>query len=114
MVGGTAIFRYDPWSQEAAVPLLASGGVRIEIPFQVGNGLALGVALANPSSTQAAFITEVIRDQNGNQLATRNLTLPTLSHTAFNPTFPSGIVGGGVVEYAQTRTFLRWASAAPP
>jgi hypothetical protein len=98
-VGGTAIFRYDPWSQEAAVPLLTSGGTKLEIPYQVGSGLALGIALANPVATQTANITEVIRDQNGNQLASRALTLPALNHTAFNPTFPTTIAGGGVVEY---------------
>ena len=101
-IGGTAIFRYDPWSQEAAVPLLASGGSSMEIPYQVGNGLALGIALANPSTTQSASITETIRDQNGKQLSSRTLTLPALNHTAFNPPFPSGITGGGVVEYDST------------
>jgi hypothetical protein len=98
-LGGTAIFRYDPWSQEAAVPLLTSGGVTLEIPYQVGNGLSLGVALANPSVTQIAKITEIIRDQDGNQLASRIFTLAALNHTAFNPTFPATVVGGGVVEY---------------
>ena len=29
-INGTAIFRYDPWSQEAAVPLLTSGGTKLE------------------------------------------------------------------------------------
>jgi hypothetical protein len=70
-VGGTAIFRYDPSSQEAAVRLLTSGGVALEIPYQVGSGLSLGIALANPSATQSANVTEVIRDQNGNQLSSR-------------------------------------------
>ena len=64
-----------------------------------GNGLALGVALANPSATQTANITEVIRDNNGNQLSSRTLTLAPQNHTAFNPTFPSNTTGGGVVEY---------------
>jgi len=68
-IGGAAIFRYDPWSQEAAVPLLTSGSGTLRIPYQVGNGLALGIALANPSAAQTANITEIIRDQNGNQLA---------------------------------------------
>jgi hypothetical protein len=98
-IGGAAIFRLDASGQEAAVPLLTSGGASLEIPHQVGNGLALGVALANPSATQAANITETIRDQNGNQLATRTFALGALSHTAFNPTFPNGLTGSGVVEY---------------
>jgi hypothetical protein len=98
-IGGTAIFRYDPWGQEAAVPLLTSGGTELEIPYQVGNGLSLGMALANPSATQTANITEVIRDENGNQLSRRTLTLAPLNHTAFNPTIPNNTTGGGVVEY---------------
>ncbi len=98
-MGGTAIFRYDPWSQEAAVPLLTSGGEEQEIPYQVGSGLSLGIALANPSETQTANITEVIRDENGNQLSSRTLTLAPLNHAAFNPAIPSNSTGGGVVEY---------------
>jgi hypothetical protein len=98
-LGGTAVFRYDPWSQEAAVPLLPSSGVHLEIPYQVGNNLTLGIALANPSATQAANITEVIRDQNGNQLSTRTFTLAALDHTAFLPTYPANATGGGVAEY---------------
>jgi hypothetical protein len=99
-VDGTAIFRYDPSGQEAAVPLLTSAGTALEIPYQVGSGLSLGVALANPSSTQTANITEVIRDENGNQLSSRMLTLAPQSHTAFNPAFPANTTGGGVVEYS--------------
>ena len=72
----------------------------------MGNGLALGIALANPSATQTASITEVIRDQSGNQQASRTLTLLPLSHTAFNPTFPTGITGGGVVEYDSNVSIL--------
>ena len=98
-IGGTAVFRYDPWSQEAAVPLLTSGATKLEIPYQVANGLTLGVSLANPSASQNASITEIIRDLNGNQLASRTFTLSALNHSSFLPTFPSGITGGGVVEY---------------
>jgi hypothetical protein len=98
-LGGEAVFRYDPWSQEAAVPLLPSGGVHMEIPYQVGNNLTLGIALANPSATQTANITEVIRDQNGIQLSTRTFTLGALDHTAFIPTYPATVSGGGVAEY---------------
>jgi len=97
-VGGTAIFDTIRGARKRPFPLLTSGGTKLEIPYQVGSGLALGVALANPVATQTANITEVIRDQNGNQLASRALTLPALNHTAFNPTFPTTIAGGGVVE----------------
>ena len=98
-IGGTAIFRLDTAGQEAAVPLLMSGGAKLEIPFELGNGLALGVALANPSTTQDATITETIRDENGNQLSTRTLTLKAHNHTAFNPPGLNTVTGRGVIEY---------------
>ena len=98
-VGGTAIFRYDPWLQEASVPLQAGGGVGLTIPYQLGGGLSLGVALANPSATQTANITETVRDGGGNVVSSRALTLGPLSHVAFNPALPGGSAGGGVVEY---------------
>jgi len=41
----------------------------------------------------------VIRDQSGNQLSSRALTLPALSHTAFNPPALNNLTGSGVVEY---------------
>jgi hypothetical protein len=43
-VGGTAIFRLQSNGQEAAVPLLSSGGRRVVLPFERGPGLALGIA----------------------------------------------------------------------
>ena len=60
--------------------------MKLEIPYETGNGLALGVALANPSTTAKATVTEVVRDETGNQLSTRSLKLPAHNHTAFNPT----------------------------
>lgn len=100
-VGGSAIFRFDTIGQEAAVPLLTSGGTQLEIPYEAGTGLALGVALANPNA-QTATITETIRDANGNVISTRQLpTLAALGHTAFNPAL-SGLTGTGVVEYDST------------
>ena len=95
---GQAIFRYDPWSQEAAVPLLTSGGLKLEIPYQVGGDRARG-GLCQSERDADRHITGVIRDQNGNQLASRTLTLGPLSGEASNPTFPSHRHRGGVVEY---------------
>jgi hypothetical protein len=107
LIGGTAIFRYDPSGQEAAVPLQTNGGSSLDIPYVTGNGLSLGVALVNPSATQTATITETFKDQNGNQLSHRAFTLPPLNHMAFNPTFPSSVAAGvGVVEYDATTTIF--------
>ena len=98
-IGGTAIFRFETTGQEAAVPLLTSGGARLEIPYQVGNGFALGVALANPNATQTATVTEVTRDLNGNHLSSRTFTIAPMSHFATNPPALTGLTGSGVVEY---------------
>ena len=98
-IGGTAIFRSDAAGQEAAVPLQTSGGTKLEIPYEAGNGLALGVALANPSTTQGATVTEIIRDENGNQFAQRTLNVSPQNHIAFNPPGLNGISGSGVLEY---------------
>ncbi len=101
-IGGTAIFRFDTGAQEAAVPLLTSGGTKLIIPYETGNGLALGVALANSSTTQGASVTEVVRDENGNQLSTRSFTLNAHNHTAFNPAALNTVSGRGVIEYDST------------
>jgi hypothetical protein len=98
-IGGTAIFKAVGYGQEAGVPLLTSGGKQLDIPYEAGNGLALGVALANPSTAQAATVVETIRDQNGNQLSQRTLMLQPQNHTAFNPPALNGLSGIGVVEY---------------
>jgi hypothetical protein len=98
-IGGTAIFRYDTGGQEAAVPLLTTAGTSLEVPYQVGGGLALGVAIANPSATQTANVTEVIRDQTGMQLSSRSITIAPMSHFATNPPALAALTGSGVVEY---------------
>jgi hypothetical protein len=96
-IGGTAIFSYTPTSQEAAVPLLNAGGTRLLVPFDSGNGYALGIAIANPSLTVPAQITLTMRTEQGTTIpmtvvnpsgnvavsAGPLLTLGTGSHTAF-------------------------------
>src|SRR2546422_6871414 len=59
-IGGTAIFRDQTLRQEAAVPLLSSGGTRLLLPFD--RGLDLGVAMANASPAQDASITRTLRN----------------------------------------------------
>ena len=41
-IGGTAIFRAGYSGQEAAVPLLISGGARLQIPYQAGEWTGTG------------------------------------------------------------------------
>lgn len=82
-IGGTAIFRDESRGQEAAVPLLTAGGTKLMMPFDIGSGFALGVALANPSLTQDANITYTVRDENGNPIPNNppvSLSLPRHQH----------------------------------
>ena len=86
-IGGTAIFRLESTGQEAAVPLLTSGGTKLILPFDVGSGFALGLALANPSLTQDASVTYTLRDENGNPIPNNppgSMLLPRHQHTAFD------------------------------
>jgi hypothetical protein len=53
------------------------------MPFDQTSNMVAGVALANLSSTVAANINVVIRDEAGNQLATDSVTLAPLGHTSY-------------------------------
>ncbi|HTM52040.1 MAG TPA: choice-of-anchor V domain-containing protein [Bryobacteraceae bacterium] len=81
-VSGTAVFRDQTLGQEAAVPLLVSGGSRLMLPFDTG-GLALGVALANPSANQDAVVTRTLRNGAGQVISTDSLTVAKHGHTSF-------------------------------
>ncbi len=103
-IGGTAIFRETGSGQEAAVPLLTKGGMKLMLPFDSGSGFALGVALANPSVTQDATITYTLRDQNGNAIPNnppQSISLPRHQHTSL--VLPVNLNGAaelkGVVEF---------------
>lgn len=113
-VGGTAIFRVTDQNQEAAVPLLSSGGSKVQVPFDTLSGVAIGIALVNPSQTTANQVNVQMRDQQGNRLPmtitnsqgafsttdVSSLTLPPHSHMAFNarPLNATGPVSG-VIEF---------------
>ena len=103
-IGGTAVFRLASSGQEAAVPLLTTGGTKLMLPFDVGSGFALGVALANPSLTQDATITYTLRDETGNPIPNnppQSISLPRHQHTSF--VLPVNLNGAaelkGVVEF---------------
>jgi len=81
-LGGTAIFASG--GQEAAVPLLATGGTRLMLPFDNSAGLALGVALANPSTTQDTTVSVTLRNENGVVISNEPaISLPHHTHTSF-------------------------------
>ncbi len=51
-IGGTAIFLDTVHNQEAAVPLLTSGGTKLLLPFDLGGAYALGIGLAQESERE--------------------------------------------------------------
>jgi hypothetical protein len=105
-IGGTAIFRDQTLRQEAAVPLLSSGGTRLLLPFD--RGLDLGVALANASLTQDAGITRTLRNEQGQMISADSVSAPRRSHTAFVLTNPSARPEDqrGVVEFTSGVEFF--------
>jgi hypothetical protein len=85
-IGGTtsgyAIFRYNPNGQEAVVPLETRNAGSYLIAFDNTNNTATGVAVS-VASTQAVSVPYIIRDVNGNQLATGTIPLAANGHTSF-------------------------------
>jgi hypothetical protein len=105
-IGGTAIFRDQTLRQEAAVPLLTSGGTRLLLPFD--KGLDLGVALASSNQAQDAGITRTLRNENGQLITSDAVFLSHHAHTAFGLTNPSIRPEDqrGVVEFSSSVEFF--------
>ena len=109
-IGGTAIFSETKSHQEAAVPLLNTGSIRLLIPFDVGGPFAIGIGLANPSVDTDAQISLTMRTEQGNTIpmtitdannnfsstAVSSLALPRHSHRAIlaKPLSATGEVRG--------------------
>jgi hypothetical protein len=109
-IGGTAIFTETKSHQEAAVPLLNTGSIKLLIPFDVGGPFALGIGLANPSPDTDAQISLTMRTEQGNTIpltitdgnnnfsatAVSSLALPRHSHRAIlaKPLSATGEVRG--------------------
>ncbi len=81
-VDGFAIFHQIPSAQEAVVPLEIRNAPSYLLPFDNGNGQALGVAVEN-TSTQDANVGVVLRDGNGATIGTGTLALGGSGHTSF-------------------------------
>jgi hypothetical protein len=105
-IGGTAIFREQTLRQEAAVPLLASGGTRLVLPFD--RGLGLGVAMANSNPAQDAGITRTLRNEQGQLITSDAVFLSRHAHTSFVLTNPSVRAEDqrGVVEFSSSVEFF--------
>jgi hypothetical protein len=67
---------------EGTVPLDSGLSSSLVLPYDNTNRYLTGVALANQSST-AASVTAILLDQNGVQLSSTQITLPSLAHVSF-------------------------------
>jgi virginiamycin B lyase len=81
-VSGYAIFRYNPNGQEAVVPLETRTAGSYLIAFDNANNTATGIALSLTSS-QAVDVPYLVRDGNGNQIASGAIQLQGNGHTSF-------------------------------
>ena len=94
-IQGVAIFRFNPTGQEASVPLASSGGRRWLLPFESGEGLALGVAVTNLSATDTTTVALTIRDESGTVVATpAPVALGLRQHASFVLGVPQSVQRG--------------------
>lgn len=100
-VGGFEILRYNPSGQEAVVPIESRNAHAYLLAFDNSNGTATGVAI-NSTSTQAASIPVVVRDDTGAQIATDTIPLAANGHLAFTlavDKYPAAANIRGTIEF---------------
>jgi hypothetical protein len=113
-VTGTVIYRA---SVNGAPQLdVAAAGSGSTYYFNSYANANLGIALANPSSTQSINVLLTARDQRGASAGTATITLAARAHTAFNlgpklGSLPSGFSGSVMIASADTTPapFVAWA-----
>ena len=81
-VGGFEIFRWNPFGQEASVPLETRTPGSFVLLFDDTGGLTTGVAVANDASS-SAHLTVNLRDDTGALLQTQSFNLLARGHTSF-------------------------------
>jgi len=83
-IGGSAVFREQATGQEASVSLTSAASQRVSFPFENGPGLALGIALANIDAAQAATVSVIVRNEQGQVISTEApVGVPRHGHTSF-------------------------------
>jgi hypothetical protein len=85
-LGGYAIFRSTPQSgspSEGTVPLQTQFPSSITLPYDNTAGFAMGVALAN-LSTSSANVAAAMWDDSGNLLGTQTIEITASGHTSFD------------------------------
>jgi hypothetical protein len=102
-VSGFAVFTDNVSSvqqQEAVVPLANRNDPAYMLWFDNTSGFSSGVALVNETAT-ATTVNVVIRDDAGNQISTRPLSLPAGGHSSFDlaSTFPETALIRGTLEF---------------
>jgi hypothetical protein len=107
-LGGYAIFRYTPQTgspSEGTVPLQNQFPSAVTLPYDNTAGFAMGVALAN-LSTSSAIVTATIWDDRGNQLGTQPITIAGSGHTSFVLSTQLPLTAGkrGIVRFQSAAT----------
>ena len=81
-IGGFEIFRWNPFGQEASVPLETRTPNSFVLVFDDTSGLTTGVAVANLTGSQTN-VTVNLRDDTGALFQTQTITLAGHGHTSF-------------------------------
>jgi hypothetical protein len=100
-VSGFVIFRYNPNGQEAVVPLESRNANGYILAFDNTAGTATGIAI-NSVSSQAVDIPVIVRDDQGNQIATDTLNIAANGHLSFTlavDKYPSTANIRGTIEF---------------
>ena len=128
-VSGFVIFRYEPYGQEAVVPLESRNAAAYLLAFDNACGItgciATGIGV-NSVSAQAVDIPVVVRDDTGAQIGTHVIHLgPKRSlrptpwpnsriHSGRRPVSGKGTSGiRGTVEFDNTRWQSNWSGGRP-
>jgi hypothetical protein len=99
-IGVFTILRYNPYGQEAGVPLETRAPDAFILAFDNTGGVGTGVAVANVADAAAA-IPVTIRDETGASLGTSTIDLAPAGHTAFMlaQRYPATAYQRGTIEF---------------
>jgi hypothetical protein len=108
-VSGMCIFRQRTAGRpdyEAAVPIVSEFDNRAVLLYDNTNSFVTAAAFANPNSASAR-VTFTVRNENGDVLELKTLTLPGLTHTAgtIPATFSSTAGRRGSIEFITSGTY---------
>jgi YVTN family beta-propeller protein len=106
-ISATAIIRQSiaAVGSEASVEARARGANHFLLPFNNSSGLITAVAALNPDPTEAAIVSVIFRDGNGQLISNESLTIAANSRQAIvlATQFPAVAGKSGVAELLSTR-----------